>query len=119
MSQKRNKIEFESFYNNLLCELAKHASIFTKKRNKQNRIRIEDRRIFVATKKSGEDYKEIPIEFIQTTFESLLEKNEVSQTYLSKNLYVKRSAFIISAFSLLDEYIEYDENNNSIKIVSN
>jgi len=109
--------QFEIFYNDLLCELAKKSSINTMTENKENKIRIENRKIFVATKKSEPEFKEIPLNFIKTAYEELLKNNEVTQTYLSKTLYVKRSAFILAAFSLLG-YIAYDENKNSIKVIN-
>jgi|SRR5690606_3405626 len=107
--------DFETFYDDLLCELAKVSSINTMKEKKENRIKLEDRKIFVATGKSTPDFKEIPLKFIKTTYEELLKNNEVTQKHLSKTLYVKRSAFIICAFFLL-EYVGYDENKNSIKV---
>lgn len=115
MHAPQNKYNFEDFYNDLLCELAKVGSIFTKKYNMLNKVRIENRIIYVSTKKSKPEFKEIPLKFIQKSFEALLKNKEISQSYLSKSLYVKRSAFIISAFSLL-KYIEYNEEKNSISI---
>lgn len=110
--------QFEIFYNDLLCELAKVSSINTMKRNKENKIRLENRKIFVATEKSSPKFEEIPLDFIKKTYDELLRNNEVTQSYLSEILYVKRSAFIISAFSLLKNYIAYDENHNSIKVIN-
>lgn len=117
MNQKNIPIKFEDFFDDLLCELAKKSSINTMNEDKENKIRIENRKIFVVTKKSEPEFKEIPLKFIKTTYEELLRNNEVTQTYLSKTLNVKRSAFIMSAFSLLN-YIAYDENENSIKVIN-
>jgi hypothetical protein len=115
MNQKIFPVNFEDFYNDLLCELAKVSSIKTMTMNKENKIKIEERNIFVATKKSNPNYELIPIEFIKKAYNELLNNSEVTQSYLSETLYVKRSAFIMSAFSRL-EYINYDEVNNSFKI---
>lgn len=110
--------KFEIFYSDLLCELAKVGSINTMTKNKENIIRVENRNIFVATEKSSPKFEEIPLKFIMTTYEELLNNNEVSQSYLSETLYVKRSAFIMSAFALLKDYIVYDKNSNSLKVIN-
>ena len=117
MNHKYIPQKFEIFFDYLLCVLTKLSSIHTMTKKKINNIRIENRNIFVATEKSSPKFEEIPLNFIKTTYEELLRNNEVSQSYLSETLYVKRSAFIMSAFSLL-EYIEYDANNNSIKVIN-
>lgn len=117
MNRKILPLKFEDFYSDLLCELVKHSTINTMTMNKENKIRIENRNIFVATKKSEPNYELIPLEFIKKTYDELVKNNEVTQSYLSKTLYVKRSAFIMAAFSCLD-YIIYDENNNSLKVLN-
>lgn len=117
MNKKVFLQDFEIFYNDLLCELSKRSSINTMTKNKVNRIRIEDRKIFVETEKSEPNFKEIPLKFIKITYAELLKNNEVTQTYLSKTLSVKRSAFLLPALSLL-EYITYDRSENSIKIIA-
>lgn len=109
--------KFDFFYNDLLCELAKVGSIYTMTKKKENIIKVENGDIFVATKKSSPKFEKIPLKFIRTTFDELLKNNEVSQSYLSETLYVKRSAFIMSAFSLLNNYIVYDEKSNSLKVI--
>jgi len=106
---------FDTFYNDLLRELAKVNSINTMTMNKENKVKIENCNIYVATNKSKPKYNEIPLKFIKKTYEELLKNKEVTQSHLSETLYVKRSAFIMSAFSLLD-YITYDKNKNSLKI---
>ena len=113
---KKFPVKFDDFYDDLLCELAKVSTINTMTMNKENKIRIENRSIFVATQKSEPNFELIPIEFVKKTYDELLKNNEVTQTYLSKTLYVKRSAFMLAAFSRLD-YIIYDEDNNSLKVL--
>ncbi len=117
MNQKIFPIKFEDFFNDLLCELAKVSSIHTMTMKKLNKIRVENRSIYVATEKSSPEFEEIPLQFIKTTYEELLKNNEVLQSYLSETLYVKRSAFIMSAFALLKDYIVYDKKNNSLKVI--
>ena len=68
----------------------------------------------LSVQKSGLKSEEIPLDLIKTTYELLLEKGEVTQNYLSKELNAKRSAFIIAAFSLLEVSILYEEVDNKI-----
>jgi len=107
---------FDLFFNELLCCLAKNAIVETKRKKQINRIMLKERKIFVSTKRSGDEYKEIPLKFIQITYDYLVSGNELTQEFLSKSLYVKRSAFIFASFSLLD-FVEYDFNKNSIKFI--
>jgi|ERR1035437_1522681 hypothetical protein len=118
MAESNFPQNFELFYNDLLCALEKVSSIKTMTQKRENKIRLENRRILVATKRSNPKYEEIPLEFIRKTYDELLTKNEVTQSYLSKNLNVKRSAFIMSAFSLLTDYITYDKDTNSIIVIT-
>jgi hypothetical protein len=111
-------MNYNEFYDLLLCELAKRSDIHTLSKRKKNKIKLYDRRIFVNTKKSEPDFKEIPQDFIKTTFDYLEVNKEVTQNYLTKTLYVKRSAFIIAAFALLNKHYAYDEIKNSIKKIN-
>lgn len=111
------KMTFENFYDLLLCELAKRSFILTKKQGKRNDIRLENRKVFVRTKKSGLKYEEIPLDFIKTAYDYLVENGEVTQNHLSKELNVKRSAFIISAFSLIEDSILYVKEENKIILI--
>ena len=45
------KMTFETFFELLLCELAKKNFILTEKQGKRNDIRLENRNVFVSTKK--------------------------------------------------------------------
>jgi hypothetical protein len=109
---------FELFYNDLLCALEKVSSIKTMTQKRENKIRLENRIIYVATQKSMPNYVKIPLKIIKKSYDELLTNNEVTQSYLSETLNVKRSAFIMSAFSLLTDYITYDKGNNSIKVIT-
>jgi hypothetical protein len=65
--------------------------------------------------KSSPDYLEVPYNMFEKTWQVLQEKGRVSQSDLSRVHNVKRSAFMLIAFDLLDE-IKYKELNNSITI---
>ena len=89
--------------------------LVTKKKNKTNYVKIEDDKIFVATERDFSKFKEIPEDFLITTFNELLNGKWLTLNRLSKELYVKRSAFIFAAFDLLP-YITYNHDLNAIKI---
>ena len=67
----------------------------------------------VRTMKSKPNYEKIPYEFFEKTWDILQEKGRVNQSDLSKVHYVKRSAFMLIAFDLLDE-VQYKDFNNSL-----
>ncbi len=106
---------FNDFQEELLRVLSKTKEVNTLSRNKKNRIIVKDGVIKVQTDRSFPEYEDIPQEFIKITYEALKKDSYVKQSDLSKKLYVKRSAFIMAAFTLL-EYIEYDKDENSIKL---
>jgi len=109
-------MNYEKFYKELISVLKKTKTIKTCSKGKINRIKIIDSKIYVATLHSHWQYKEIPEEFIKKAFNAVVKQKEVTQYRLSKELNIKRSAFIMAAFNLLTS-IKYDCQNNSIKII--
>ncbi|KPK96131.1 hypothetical protein AMJ80_01655 [bacterium SM23_31] len=89
--------------------------LVTKTKNKTNLVKIEDNKIFVATEKDFDEFKEIPDHCLKTTFNELLDGMWLTQNRLKKELNVKRSAFIFTAFDLLP-YITYNHDLNAIKM---
>ena len=89
--------------------------LVTKTKNKTNLVKIEDNKIFVATEIDFDEFKEIPENFLITTFDELLNGKWLTQNRLSKELYVKRSAFIFVAFDLLP-YTTYNHDLNAVKM---
>ena len=113
----------EGKWHELLSKLRKLQSkdgvseIVTKANKELNLIKIDNNRIMVATKKTNwKSFKEIPFSMIETVYNELEINRTLTQSQISKGLNVKRSAFIISALSLLPE-IEYEEVKNALVFV--
>ncbi len=99
----------------ILTELGKAKFHYTKTRRDRNQVDIRGREVWVMTKKSKPNYQMIPCHFFEKTWELLCEKNSVTQNELSKEHNIKRSAFILIAFDLLD-FVEYDGAKNALKL---
>ncbi len=99
----------------ILAELSKMDLYYTKTRGNPNWVKVCGREVYVKTKKSSSEYKLIPHAFFTRTWELLCDKGRVTQNELSKQHHIKRSAFILIAFDLLD-FVEYDSCENGLKL---
>ena len=97
----------------LLEKLAENRRYFTKTDNNPNYVKVIGDMVEVRTMKSSPNYVEIPYEIFEKTWQILKEKGRVKQSDLSKVHYVKRSAFMLIAFDLLDE-VQYKDFSNSL-----
>jgi len=97
----------------MLEKLAENRRYFTKTDNNPNHIRVICDMVEVQTIKSSPNYEEIPYEMFEKTWQVLQEKGRVNQSDLSKVHYVKRSAFKLIAFDLLEE-VQYKDYSNSL-----
>ena len=97
----------------LLEKLAENRRYFTKTDNNPNHVKVIGDMVEVRTMKSSPNYVEIPYEMFEKTWQILKEKGRVKQIDLSKLHYVKRSAFMLIAFDLLDE-VQYKDFSNSL-----
>ena len=97
----------------LLEKLAENRRYFTKTDNNPNYVKVIGDMVEVRTMKSSPNYVEIPYEMFEKTWQILKEKGRVKQSDLSKVHYVKRSAFMLIAFDLLDE-VQYKDFSNSL-----
>ena len=97
----------------LLEKLAENRRYFTKTDNNPNHVKVIGDMVEVRTMKSSPNYVEIPYEMFEKTWQILKEKGRVKQSDLSKLHYVKRSAFMLIAFDLLDE-VQYKDFSNSL-----
>jgi hypothetical protein len=116
---KFNENKFKELINKLSC-LPKNSNgyfeIYTKSQKQLNLVKIENYKIFVATKKDWNKFNNIQREMIETTYNTLIEKGRLSQKDISQGLNIKRSTFIITALELLPE-IEYDLASNSLVFI--
>ena len=97
----------------LLEKLAENRRYFTKTDNNPNYVKVIGDMVEVRTMKSSPNYEKIPYEMFEKTWQILKEKGRVKQSDLSKVHYVKRSAFMLIAFDLLDE-VQYKDFSNSL-----
>ena len=97
----------------MLEKLAENRRYFTKTENEPNFVRLDGETVEVRTMKSKPNYEKIPYEFFEKTWNILQEKGRVVQNDLSNVHNVKRSAFMLIAFDLLDE-VQYKDFNNSL-----
>ena len=97
----------EEVYPNIIEKLGEKKRYFTKTNMEPNFVRIVDDEVYVRTQKSFPDYKKVPKDMFLKTWIILLTKRRITQQKLSKEYNIKRSAFIIIAFDLLD-YVKYD-----------
>ena len=97
----------------LLEKLAENRRYFTKTDNNPNYVKVIGDMVEVRTMKSSPNYVGIPYEIFEKTWQILKEKGRVKQSDLSKVHYVKRSAFMLIAFDLLDE-VQYKDFSNSL-----
>lgn len=104
-------------YPDLLEKLSQKEKYLTKTGLKTNHVIIEDSVVFVKTDRSAPDYKEIPIELFEKTWDLLSARNRVTQEELSESYNIKRSAFMLIAFDLLD-YVKYNANDNSLILIT-
>ena len=97
----------------ILKKLAEKRRYFTKTENEPNFVKLDGDTVMVRTIKSKPNYEKIPHEFFEKTWDILKSKGRVKQSDLSKVHHVKRSAFMLIAFDLLDE-VQYKDFNNSL-----
>ena len=102
-------------YPDILNALRKNNIYYTKTRNEANHVMIENEDILVMTKRSKPDYQHIPYELFNDTWEILNDQKTLTQNELSQGFNIKRSAFMLIAFSLLN-YVDYDSTDNSLNI---
>lgn len=103
-------------YPELLKKLAQNELYYTKSKNRPNYVIVEGSRVLVKTERSAPEYEEIPIDLFERTWDLLTEKGKISQNELSKVYNIKRSAFMLIAFDLLDD-VEYNSGSNSLRLV--
>lgn len=103
-------------YPEILEKLSENEEYFTKTGFKTNHVSIEDSVVLVKTDRSTPDYKEIPMEMFEKTWEVLSDRKRVTQEELSKGYNIKRSAFMLITFDLLD-YVKYNSNDNSLNLI--
>lgn len=114
------QIDFEEFYSRLLEELNRHEVIYTRSKHHPNYLRYDGEQIYIRTNKSSPDDRLIPEDMIRTSFRLLKQEREVTQGFLqSAPNNVKRSAFIMAAFPLLDDLINYNPEHNSLRAIVN
>ena len=107
-------LDFKSeVYPLILKKLAEKRRYFTKTENEPNFVKLDGDTVMVRTIKSKPNYEKIPYEFFEKTWDILKSKGRVKQSDLSKVHHVKRSAFMLIAFDLLDE-VQYKDFNNSL-----
>ena len=109
----KNKI-----YPDILNALKNDTTYYTKTKNEPNHVLIENNDILVMTNRSQPDYQHIPYELFHKTWKILNDQKAVTQNELSSRFNIKRSAFMLIAFSLLD-YVDYDSTDNSLNIDRN
>ena len=97
----------------ILKKLAEKRRYFTKTENEPNFVKLDGDTVMVRTIKSKPNYEKIPYKFFEKTWDILKSKGRVKQSDLSKVHHVKRSAFMLIAFDLLDE-VQYKDFNNSL-----
>ena len=109
------KIDFISeIYPKILERLAKKELHYTKTRSNPNWVNLTVDIVSVKTTKNSPNFEEIPIEFFVSTWNLLVKKGEVTQSELSKDHNIKRSAFMLIAFDLLD-IVDYIPSRNAHK----
>ena len=98
----------------LLSKLSGRDVIFTKATNQENHVKIKDGKIWVSTNdtKFKKDYV-VSRRLFERVYNRLLNDVILSQTQICNDLKVHRSAFVITALSLLPE-IEYIKATNSL-----
>ncbi len=99
----------------LLERLAKREVYYTKTHSEPNWVKVEDNKVSVMTEESRPDYREIQLKFFTETWDLLVEYGEMTQHELKENYNIKRSAFILIAFDLLDE-VTYSQSRNSLRL---
>ncbi len=113
----QNQKDFETqIYPQILERLSKSTIFYTKSTNKPNWVEIENDTVLVMTERSRPDYKTIPFDLFKKTWNLIVSQGEITQYELSKVHYIKRSAFMIIAFDLLDE-VRWQKNRNSLKLI--
>lgn len=103
-------------YTDILEKLSLKNKYITKTDYKTNHVKIIDNKVFVKTEKSAPNFEEIPSEMFEKTWDILCDLKRVTQRDLSKKYNIKRSAFILIAFDLL-EYVKYNSFDNSLKLI--
>ncbi|MDD9811109.1 MAG: hypothetical protein OXU71_05260 [Gammaproteobacteria bacterium] len=110
-----NDTDFErDIFPLILTRLGERELHYTKTNRAPNRVDVRGREVYVMTNKSRPNYKKIPHEFFVKTWEILCNHGYVTQQQLSEEYYIKRSAFMLIAFDLLD-FVKYDSEINGIK----
>jgi len=98
----------------LLAKLSERELHYTKTNRAPNWVEVRGREVYVMTRKSDPDYQLIPHDYFVKTWEILCREGSVTQTELSKKHIIKRSAFMLIAFDLLD-FVTYDSESNGLK----
>jgi hypothetical protein len=111
-----NKSFDNEVYPDIIEKLGSKKRHFTKTNMEPNFVKIDDDEVQVRTQKSSPDFKKVPKGMFFKTWNILLSENRITQQKLSKEYNIKRSAFVILAFDLLD-YVKYDPMDNSIKLI--
>ncbi len=106
----------EDVYPEIINKLKQNTNYFTKTTGALNKVMIQEGVIMVQTNRSKPDYKEIQRDLFEETWDLLVEYNQISQYELSKIYNIKRSAFMLIAFDLLD-FVKYDSEENSLVLV--
>ena len=111
-----NKSFDNEVYPAIIKKLASKQRYFTKTNQEPNFVKVDGDKVYVRTKKSSPDFIEIQKVMFLKTWNILLSEYKVTQKKLSKEYNIKRSAFIVLAFDLLD-YVKYDSMDNSIRLI--
>ena len=104
-----------NIYPDILDALEPDTTYYTKTRNEPNHVIIENQDILVMTNRSKPDHQHIPYELFHDTWKILNNQKTVTQNELSSRFNIKRSAFMLIAFSLLD-YVDYNSTDNSLNV---
>ena len=111
--------DFKSnIYPDILNALKNDTTYYTKTKNEPNHVIIENNDILVMTNRSKPDHQHIQYELFHKTWKILNDQKTVTQNELSNRFNIKRSAFMLIAFSLLD-YVDYSSTDNSLNIHRN
>jgi len=99
----------------MLAKLGERETHYTKTNRAPNRVEVRGREVYVMTRKSAPDYQPIPHDYFVKTWEILCRDGSVTRQQLSEAHYIKRSAFMLIAFDLLD-CVEYEKSTNTLKL---
>ena len=100
----------------ILTRLGERELHYTKTNRAPNRVDVRGREVYVMTNKSNPDYQLIPHDHFVKTWEILRRYGSVTRAELSNKHHIKRSAFMLIAFDLLD-CVEYEKATNTLKLM--